>query len=43
MKNLLIDLKESKFTSTLDESVLNDFTWDNRAEEFLNYVIKNID
>ena len=40
LKKILTDLKNDKIKTTIELDKLNEFSWDEKAKEFLNYVIK---
>ncbi|MFX1494801.1 MAG: hypothetical protein ACFFBZ_11005 [Promethearchaeota archaeon] len=41
-KNLLLGIKSSKFDLVLDEAKLSNFSWDNRARQFIQNIINSI-
>lgn len=42
LKNLLLDIKNNRSDLTLDEAKLSNFSWDNRANQFIQNIIKFI-
>ncbi|MFX0139058.1 MAG: glycosyltransferase [Candidatus Hodarchaeota archaeon] len=42
LEELLLDIKNNRFNTLIDDSLLQKFTWENRVESFINNVINNV-